>query len=178
VAQRLSVTGACGPALTEPQGEHASCGSFASAPEFSYRSISVADIPEIMVIERSAYTYPWSERFFRQELQVECARSFLAESRGRIAGYILFWLLPSEIDIHNIAVQHDFRRRGLGRSLLQKVINEARQRAANRVTLEVRVSNAVAQRLYERVGFTVTGVRKGYYSDDGEDALLMTLHLL
>jgi [ribosomal protein S18]-alanine N-acetyltransferase len=130
-----------------------------------------------MAIERAAYAYPWSERFFRQEMQVECARSFLAECEGRVAGYVLFWLLPGEIDIHNIAVHDDFRRRGLGRSLLEKVILEARNRASARVTLEVRKSNAVAQRLYQSVGFTIGGVRKGYYSDDGEDALLMTLEL-
>lgn len=130
-----------------------------------------------MAIERTAYAYPWSERFFRQEMQVECARSFLAESEGRIAGYILFWLLPGEIDIHNIAVHKDFRRRGLGRSLLENVIVEARSRASSRITLEVRKSNMVAQKLYESVGFEFSGVRKGYYSDDGEDAFLMALEL-
>jgi ribosomal-protein-alanine N-acetyltransferase len=132
---------------------------------------------EIMAIERTAYAYPWSERFFRQEMQVECARSLLAEIDGRIAGYILFWLLPGEIDIHNIAVHGDFRRRGLGRSLLGNVINEARSRALARVTLEVRKSNTVAQKLYESLGFSVSGIRKGYYSDDGEDAFLMALEL-
>lgn len=130
-----------------------------------------------MAIERTAYAYPWSERFFRQEMQVECARSFLAESEGRIAGYILFWLLPGEIDIHNIAVHKDFRRRGLGRSLLENVIVEARSHASSRITLEVRKSNMVAQKLYESVGFDFSGVRKGYYSDDGEDAFLMALEL-
>jgi ribosomal-protein-alanine N-acetyltransferase len=130
-----------------------------------------------MAIERTAYAYPWSERFFRQEMQVECARSFLAEHDGRIAGYILFWLLPGAIDIHNLAVHPDFRRRGLGRSLLENVITVARNRASSKVTLEVRKSNATAQRLYESVGFTVRGIRKGYYSDDGEDAFLMTLEL-
>jgi ribosomal-protein-alanine N-acetyltransferase len=131
-----------------------------------------------MAIERSAYAYPWSERFFRQEMQVECARSFLAEIDGKIAGYVLFWLLPDEIDIHNIAVHPDFRRRGLGRSLLENVIIVARNRASSRITLEVRKSNTVAQKLYEAVGFSVNGVRKGYYSDDGEDALLMVLELI
>ncbi len=130
-----------------------------------------------MAIERTVYAYPWSERFFRQEMQVECARSLLAESQGRIAGYILFWLLPGEIDIHNIAVHQDFRRRGLGRGLLENVIAKARERGSTRITLEVRKSNAVAQRLYQAVGFAVSGVRRGYYSDDGEDALLMTLEL-
>jgi ribosomal-protein-alanine N-acetyltransferase len=130
-----------------------------------------------MAIERTAYAYPWSERFFRQEMQVECARSFLAEIEGRIAGYILFWLLPGAIDIHNIAVHSDFRRRGLGRRLLEQVVLEARGRASSRITLEVRKSNLSAQKLYESMGFAVTGVRKGYYSDDGEDAFLMALEL-
>jgi len=130
-----------------------------------------------MAIERTAYAYPWSERFFRQEMQVECARSFLAVVDGRIAGYILFWLLPGAIDIHNIAVHSDFRRRGLGRRLLEQVMLEARGRASSRITLEVRKSNLPAQKLYESMGFAVTGVRKGYYSDDGEDAFLMALDL-
>jgi ribosomal-protein-alanine N-acetyltransferase len=160
-----------------PQDERASCGSFASGARFSFRPITLGDIADIMAIERTAYAYPWSERFFRQELQVECARSFLAESQGRIAGYVLFWLLPEEIDIHNIAVHNEFRRRGLGRNLLENVIAEARNRACRRITLEVRKSNLAAQRLYESVGFKASGERKGYYSDDGEDALLMTLDL-
>jgi ribosomal-protein-alanine N-acetyltransferase len=130
-----------------------------------------------MAIERTAYAYPWSERFFRQEMQVECARSFLAELDGRIAGYVLFWLLPGVIDVHNIAVHSDFRRRGLGRSLMEQVVLEARSRASSRITLEVRRSNLGAQKLYESMGFAITGVRKGYYSDDGEDAFLMALDL-
>ena len=130
-----------------------------------------------MAIERTAYAYPWSERFFRQEMQAEYARSILAEIDGRIAGYILFWLLPGAIDIHNVAVHSDFRRRGLGRRLLEQVVLEARSRASSRITLEVRKSNLPAQKLYESMGFGVTGVRKGYYSDDGEDAFLMALEV-
>ena len=84
-----------------------------------------------MAIERTAYAYPWSERFFRQEMQAEYARSILAEIDGRIAGYILFWLLPGAIDIHNVAVHSDFRRRGLGRRLLEQVVLEARRRASS-----------------------------------------------
>jgi len=130
-----------------------------------------------MVIERSAFHYPWSPGFFRQELQVACARSILAEIEGQIVGYILFWLLPGAIDIHNIAVHVEFRRRGIARLLLNKVVNEARRQSAVRVVLEVRISNVAAQKLYESLGFLNTGVRKGYYSDNGEDALAMTLNL-
>jgi ribosomal-protein-alanine N-acetyltransferase len=162
----------------EPQDGYPTGGSFGTADAPSFRPITLADIADVMAIERTAYAYPWSERFFRQEMQVECARSFLAEIGGQIVGYILFWLLPDEVDIHNVAVHRDFRRRGLGRSLLERVVFEARDRGSARVTLEVRKSNLAAQKLYESTGFTVTGVRKGYYSDDGEDALLMTLELI
>jgi [ribosomal protein S18]-alanine N-acetyltransferase len=135
------------------------------------------DLDEVMAIERTAFRYPWSSRFFLEELQVPCARSFLAEINGKIAGYVLFWLLPEEVDIHNIAVHSDFRRHGIGQALLQRVLEQARKRNSSRVTLEVRISNIVAQRLYQSVGFMAKGVRKGYYSDDGEDALIMTLEL-
>lgn len=136
-----------------------------------------ADLDEVMVIERTSYRFPWSTGFFLQELQAACARSIVAETDGRIIGYVLYWLLPGSIDIHNIAVHVDFRRRGLGRRLLEKVVSEARLRSIYQVTLEVRKSNLTAQKLYESVGFVATGIRKGYYSDDGEDALAMTLDL-
>ena len=137
-----------------------------------------ADLDEVMIIEHSAFRYPWSSRFFLQELQVQCARSILAEIDGKILGYVLFWRLPGEIDIHNIAVHTGYRRHGIARSLLQQVIAEARGRSLTRVTLEVRRSNIAAQQLYESLGFVTVGLRRGYYSDDGEDALAMALELL
>jgi ribosomal-protein-alanine N-acetyltransferase len=130
-----------------------------------------------MIIERGSFEYPWSPGFFRQELQVACARSILAELEGQIVGYVVYWLVPDAIDIHNIAVHVDYRRRGIARLLLDKVVSEARRQSVVRVMLEVRQSNHAAQRLYESIGFLSTGVRKGYYSDNGEDALAMTLEL-
>jgi [ribosomal protein S18]-alanine N-acetyltransferase len=130
-----------------------------------------------MAIERTSFRFPWSSGFFLQELQVACARSILAEIDGQIVGYVLFWLLPGAIDIHNIAVHVDYRRRGIARLLLGKVVAEARNQSSLRVMLEVRKSNLPAQKLYQSLGFLITGVRKGYYSDDGEDALAMSLEL-
>jgi [ribosomal protein S18]-alanine N-acetyltransferase len=142
-----------------------------------FRPITTADLDEVMVIERMSFRFPWSTGFFLQELQVPCARSILTELSNRTVGYILFWILPDAIDIHNIAVHPDYRRRGIARALLSEVIGDARQQSLSRVMLEVRRSNMSAQMLYRRVGFATTGIRKGYYSDDGEDALAMTLEI-
>jgi ribosomal-protein-alanine N-acetyltransferase len=135
------------------------------------------DLEQVMAIERTAFAYPWSGRFFQQELEVECARSVVAEFNGQIVGYVLFWLLPDEVDIHNIAVHSDFRRKGIGGALLDQVIARAQRRSSIRVTLEVRVSNSAARKLYERTGFVPVGLRRGYYSDNGEDAVAMHLNL-
>ena len=142
-----------------------------------FRPMTIADMDEIMAIERGSYRYPWSQGFFLQELQVACARSVLAEIDGRIIGYVLYWLLPGTVDIHNLATHVDYRRRGVGRLLLSQVLGHAAAQAIDRVTLEVRKSNLPAQKLYQSMGFVSTGLRKGYYSDDGEDALAMTLDL-
>jgi ribosomal-protein-alanine N-acetyltransferase len=142
-----------------------------------FRAITPADLDEVMAIERASFPFPWSPRFFLQEIQVPCARSILAQADDKIVGYVLFWLLPDEVDIHNIAVRSEYRRRGIGRMLLQEVLAAARQRQSARVTLEVRKSNIAAQTLYRSTGFVMTGVRKGYYSDNGEDALAMAFEI-
>lgn len=139
--------------------------------------MTAADIENVIAIERASFQFPWSTRFFLDELQVDCARSILAEVEGRIVGYVLFWFLTEEVDIHNIAVHPDFRRQGIGRLLLEQVVDAARRQERVRVTLDVRFSNAPAQNLYRSFGFVIRGLRKGYYSDNGEDALVMALEL-
>ena len=139
--------------------------------------MTTADIESVIAIERASFQFPWSTRFFLDELQVDCARSILAEIESRIVGYVLFWFLPEDVDIHNIAVHPDFRRQGIGRLLLDQVIAAARRQKRLRVTLDVRFSNTPAQNLYRSFGFVTRGLRKGYYSDNGEDALVMALEL-
>ena len=142
-----------------------------------FREIQSADMDEIMTIERASFTSPWSAHFFLEEIRVSCAKFVLAEVEGRIVGYIIYWRLPKEVDIHNLAVHSAYRRQGIGRSLLSSAIDSAKGQGSNRVTLEVRKSNQAAQELYHSLGFVERGVRKGYYSDDGEDALVMVLEL-
>ena len=163
--------------VSKPQEEPLSCGFFVPRCEESIRPMMPTDLDQVMAIERSSFPFPWSTGFFLEELRVECARSLVMEIKGRIVGYVLFWLLPDEIDVHNVAVHTEFRRRGIGRVLLGHVVEQGRRRKLPRVTLEVRDSNLPAQKLYESMGFMRTGIRKGYYGDNGEDALVMALFL-
>jgi ribosomal-protein-alanine N-acetyltransferase len=161
----------------KPQEEANSCGFFVCGKPMLFRPMTKDDLDEVMAIERSAYRYPWSSGFFLQELQVACARSILAELDGRICGYVLFWLLPGSIDVHNLAIAPESRRLGIARMLMRQVVAAAGAQSATRVTLEVRQSNEAAKKLYTSLGFVQTGLRKGYYSDDGEDACTMALEL-
>ena len=161
----------------KPQDGETSCGFFVRGRPVLLRPMTKDDLDEVMAIERSAYRYPWSSGFFLQELQVACARSILAEVDGKICGYVLFWLLPGSIDVHNIAIAPDHRRLGIARMLMHQVVAVAVAQSAARVTLEVRQSNEPAKNLYLSLGFVKTGLRKGYYSDDAEDAFSMTLEV-
>lgn len=163
--------------ILKPQEDQSFCGFFVARDAMYFRPMTPADMDQVMAIERTSFRFPWSARFFLEELRVEYARSLLVEIGGKVVGYVLFWLLPDEVDIHNVAVHSECRRRGIGRVLIGHVVDQARGRGSLRVTLEVRKSNVPAQRLYESMGFEVTGLRKGYYADDGEDALTMALPL-
>lgn len=152
-------------------------GSGLARTDLHLRPMALSDLDEIMAIEKVSFNYPWSARFFLQELGVPCSRSMLAVQERKTLGYVVYWLLASDLDIHNIAVHPASRRQGVGRLLLGALIDEAKSRGLNRVTLEVRKSNAAAQQLYLSSGFVTQGIRKGYYSDDGEDALVMVLDI-
>lgn len=161
----------------KPWEERESRGFSVSEDRLQLRPVTSSDLEDILAIEKASFAYPWSPRFFLQELRVPCARSVLAMIEGKPVGYVIYWLLPSEIDIHNLAVDPAHRRQGIGRSLLLAVIDEAEHEGRSRITLEVRRSNEAAQRLYQSVGFVSQGLRKGYYSDDGEDAVIMALEI-
>jgi ribosomal-protein-alanine N-acetyltransferase len=143
----------------------------------SIEKMSGADLPEIMKIERAAFTAPWSEALFRQELKFSLSRSLVAKVKGvegrETVGYIVYWVIAGEVHVNNLAVRPDVRRRGIARRLVEAALQGACAEGATRCTLEVRLSNVAARRLYERFGFTVRGVRHRYYAESGEDALIM-----
>lgn len=135
------------------------------------------DIDEIICIERDSFPTPWSEYLFRSEITSPISRLLVGrtmrEQRGSVVGYIVYWRVDDEIHLHNIAVRQDMRRKGIASRLLLEAIRCSRLEGARWITLEVRHSNFPAQRMYEKFGFTVRGIRPGYYTDTKEDALIM-----
>ena len=138
-----------------------------------FRSMTVADLDDVMKIESAAFTSPWSRQFFLEELQATPARSILCQGDGGPIGYVIYWELVGELDIHNVAVHPNHRRQGIARALLNDILEGATNRGCRRATLEVRRSNDPAQALYRSLGFEICGLRKEYYSDNGEDAWIM-----
>jgi [ribosomal protein S18]-alanine N-acetyltransferase len=139
------------------------------------------DIAEIMAIERDSYPTPWSEDTFRSELVSPLSTILIGrrdQVRGKcVAGYAVYWRVADEIHLHNIAVRRDLRRKGIAKMILTDAMRRSRLEGARWVTLEVRQSNVPAQMMYHNFGFSVKGVRPGYYTDTREDALIMWLDL-
>jgi ribosomal-protein-alanine N-acetyltransferase len=136
------------------------------------------DLDEIVAIERASFTLPWSRGAFLYEMeQNRVARCWVLRDGGRVVGYVCLWEIGDELHVTNIAVHPDCRQRGLGRTMLTSVLQDARGRHLRTIGLEVRPSNREALSLYESFGFKVVGRRKGYYYDTGEDALVMELRL-
>ena len=133
-----------------------------------------ADLDEVVAIELVSFTLPWSRGAFLYEMeQNRVARCWVMRERAQVVGYMCVWEIGAEVHITNIAVHPGSRRRGIGRALLDHLVQDARQRGLHLIGLEVRPSNREARALYESFGFHVVGQRKGYYYDTGEDALVM-----
>lgn len=132
------------------------------------------DVPDVLAVERLCFTTPWSRQAFLSEL-LENDRAFyvVAKVADRVVGYAGVWLIAGEGHITNVAVHPDYRRRGIGRRLMLTLEELVRSRGGDRLTLEVRVSNVWAQHLYRSLGFEPRGLRKGYYRDNNEDAVIM-----
>ena len=140
------------------------------------------DVDPLVELERSCHTHPWNARNFRDEM-VDVARGrlivlrapFGAAGPGRgIVAYCAYQVVAGEMHLLNLAVAPDLRRGGLGGILLTRALEQGARRGAERVFLEVRRSNRAAQGLYERFGFETTAVRRAYYADPPEDALLLS----
>lgn len=141
------------------------------------RNMESRDLDSIVEIEQKSFSIPWSRLMFEDELFNPNARYLVTEAEGKVVGYIGFWKILDEGQITNIAIHPDFRGLGYGRALITAMIEKAQEMEIHAITLEVRKSNMVAISLYESFGFKTAGIRKNYYSDNNEDALIMWLKL-
>ena len=137
------------------------------------------DLAGVMEVDRSSFATPWSREMYDTELQ-NSGISFIVVLRipeCRVAGYCSYRLVVDEVHINNVAVRTECRSKGFGRCLVEYALREGRNRGATRVLLEVRSGNVAARQLYESLGFTTIGLRRAYYSEPVEDALVLARDL-
>lgn len=136
---------------------------------------SPAEIDDVLAIEEASFTNPWTREMYAAELENRAiSYCYVArEAGGRAIGFCSFWHVMDELHINNLAVLPGHRRAGVATALLEFVLREGARLGAVRATLEVRRSNDPARGLYERFGFTVAGIRRGYYTRPVEDALVL-----
>ena len=138
-----------------------------------FRPMLEVDLDQVVAIEKESMPSPWSKELFEEELHREAAHYFVIEEEGQVAGYMGYWEAPQEAHIINLAIGAKFRQRGLGQRMVEACLDFASKRGARLATLEARESNESARRLYEKCGFRFVAIRKKYYSDNQEDAVVM-----
>jgi len=139
------------------------------------RPMTFDDLPAVHLIERASFTTPWPPHAYRQELATNrLAHYLVAVRQGEIVAYGGVWVMVDEAHVTTFAVHPRYRRQGIGERLLLALLDLSIERHAREATLEVRLSNLPARRLYEKYGFRPVGIRPRYYSDNGEDGLIMT----
>lgn len=137
--------------------------------------MKIEDLSEVLEIEVLAFSTPWSRNSFLYEL-LENERAFYLTAKneyGRVIGYVGMWVVFDEGHITNLATHPQYRRQGVARKLMYELIAASKERGVRYLTLEVRRSNSEAQELYQKLGFVHMGVRRKYYLDNNEDALIM-----
>jgi ribosomal-protein-alanine N-acetyltransferase len=143
------------------------------------RRMELKDVLEVVEIDRSSFTLPWTERSFKYEIQENrAARCWVMMVDGSVASMLVLWIIVDEAHIATIATHPSFRRRGFAKQILAKSLVSAREEGALKALLEVRARHVVAQKIYCDIGFVEVGRRPKYYRDNGEDAVLMTLENL
>ncbi|MGD6818320.1 ribosomal protein S18-alanine N-acetyltransferase [Metabacillus sp. 84] len=146
--------------------------------ELKIRAMRVEDIDSVYEIETKSFATPWNKESFYNEVAHNLFATYLvAEHDHKVIGYCGIWLIVDEAQITNIAILPEYRGNGFGETLLKKAMKEAKKRGARQLSLEVRLSNYPAQELYKKLGFRPGGIRKQYYTDNLEDALVMWVML-
>lgn len=145
------------------------------------RKMVAADLPTVMTIEHQAFSNPWSLTMVQKELTQDWSTVLVAEEHVEaqwwLKGFAIFWLVADEVHVLNVATDGSSRRRGVGRYLMQAVVDFGRAHRCRLATLEVRRSNEAALGLYTSLGFRQVGLRPQYYADNREDAVVMVADL-
>ena len=142
-----------------------------------FRPMLEVDLPQVVEIEKASMPSPWSRELFEEELHRERAHYFVVEKDGKVAGYMGYWEAPEEAHVINLAIGPEFRKQGLGQEMIERCMDYAVKRGARLATLEARESNTAARNLYEKCQFRMVAIRKKYYSDNQEDAVVMIREL-
>jgi len=138
------------------------------------RAMREEDLDAVLAIERDCFPSPWTRENFLYEIRLNrAAANWVLVEGDLVVGYACVWFLGPELQINNLAVSRDKRRRGLGRRLLLALLARARELGCRKALLEVRPSNRAARALYREHGFVEVGRRKNYYAAEGEDAILL-----
>jgi len=155
------------------------------ASSIKIRAMAAGDLSRVHELDKMCFSLPWPQRAFGYELEENPASSqWVAEvvsedeRESLVVGLIITWLLVDEVHIATLSVDPQHRRKKIASHLICTALRAEVARGAKSATLEVRANNQAAQRLYYRFGFQVAGRRPGYYKDNGEDALILTLHEL
>jgi ribosomal-protein-alanine N-acetyltransferase len=137
------------------------------------------DVPGVVAIEQATFPTPWSFSSFLFEISSNpfACNLVVRNEEGGVEGYACAWIVDREVRVNNLAVREDRRRKGLGESLLRYLLDLGREQRCTRAVLDVRPSNHPALNLYKKLGFHPVGRRRGYYTDSGEDALVMEADL-
>lgn len=135
------------------------------------------DIAEVAQLEKKCFSDPWSENGLRESLKKPAYRMLVAKEDGKVVGYIGAYMVADELNITNVAVDPDYRRRGIGRELINEMIRHAEKNRMTTIYLEVRVSNTAAISLYRAAGFDNAGIRKNFYDNPTEDGKIMCMYL-
>jgi len=142
--------------------------------EYIFREMVASDIEDVYIIESSSFPTPWSiESFYKEINENRLAHYYVVEDAGKIVAYGGMWVIIDESHITNIAVLPEYRGHGVGNILISGMVESARTMEVFNMTLEVRVTNESAIKLYEKHGFERSGVRPSYYKENNEDALIM-----
>lgn len=147
--------------------------------KITYNLMTNKDVNGVFNISNACFSMPWSIESIEGEINNPLAKYIVArdEDSNLVVGFVGIWIVVGEGSITNIAVHPDYRKQGIGAKLLESLINLCTHLDCSLINLEVRASNYPAQNLYEKYGFVVDGLRKGYYEDSKEDAILMTKYL-